>query len=104
MPGTGMPSSSSSGSRRGAPSAYTDAGPPLRISPFGARRITSSAPTWGGSSSPKTPPSRRPPHHLVGADGVGQQLAEDAALAHAPGDELRVLAAVIEDDDLVEPA
>ncbi len=37
-----MPSSSSSGRRAGASSAYTEAGPPERISPFGARRVISS--------------------------------------------------------------
>src|SRR6185312_11597427 len=58
MPSTGMPSSSSSGSSRGAPGAYTDAGPPDRIRPFGARRRTSSTPTWCGSSSLNTPHSR----------------------------------------------
>ena len=42
----------------GAPSAYTDAGPPERIRPFGLRRATSSAPTWCGSSSENTPHSR----------------------------------------------
>src|SRR3954447_22674573 len=58
MPSTGIPSSSSSGSSRGAPGAYTDAGPPDRISPFGARLRTSSTPTWCGSSSLNTPHSR----------------------------------------------
>src|SRR3954471_10861519 len=58
MPSTGMPSSSSAGSSFGAPGAYTDAGPPDRISPFGARRRTSSTPTWCGSSSENTPHSR----------------------------------------------
>src|SRR2546423_70609 len=58
MPSTGIPSSSSSGSSLGAPSAYTDAGPPDRISPFGARLRTSSTPTWCGSSSENTPHSR----------------------------------------------
>src|SRR5919108_2674450 len=58
MPSTGMSSSSSSGSSRGAPGAYTDAGPPDRISPFGARRRTSSMSTWCGSSSENTPHSR----------------------------------------------
>src|SRR5262245_64422553 len=58
MPSTGIPSSSSSGSSRGAPGAYTDAGPPDRISPFGARLRTSPAPTWCGSSSLNTPHSR----------------------------------------------
>jgi hypothetical protein len=33
---------------------------------------------------------------------VGQQLAEHAALTHPPGDELGVLAAVVQDDDLVD--
>src|SRR3954447_157624 len=47
---------------------------------------------------------RRAPRHLVGAHVVGQQLAEHAALAHTPRDELRVLAAVVQDDNLVEPA
>src|SRR5215217_3282563 len=58
MPSTGIPSSSSAGSSRGAPSAYTEAGPPDRISPFGLRRRTSSTPTWCGSSSENTPHSR----------------------------------------------
>src|ERR687888_1208143 len=58
MPSTGIPSPSSSRSSFGAPSAYTDAGPPLRIRPFGRRRRTSSAPTWCGSSSLNTPHSR----------------------------------------------
>ena len=78
MPSTGIPSSSSAGSSRGAPSAYTDAGPPERISPFGRRRA-----------------------HLVDADVVRQQLGEDAELAHPARDQLGVLAAVVEDDDLV---
>ena len=37
-------------------------------------------------------PLRPAPRDLLGADVVGQQLAEDAALAHAPRDQLRVLA------------
>ncbi len=41
---------------------------------------------------------------LLGPDVVGQQLAEDAELAHPAGDELRVLTAVVEDDDLVDGA
>src|SRR5581483_3333072 len=58
MPSTGTPSSSSAGSSGGAPSAYTDAGPPDRITPLGRRRRTSAAPTWWGSSSENTPDSR----------------------------------------------
>ena len=38
-----MPSSSSSGSSFGAPGAYTEAGPPERIRPFGRRLRTSMA-------------------------------------------------------------
>ena len=44
------------------------------------------------------------PRDLLGADVMGQQLAEDAALAHAARDELGVLPAVVEDDDLVDRA
>src|SRR3954447_12849493 len=58
MPSTGTPSSSSAGSSRGAPGAYTDAGPPERTRPFGRRRRTSSTPTVWGSSSENTPHSR----------------------------------------------
>ena len=42
------------------------------------------------------------PPDLLRADVVRQQLAEHAALADAARDQLRVLAAVVEDDDLVD--
>src|SRR3954471_15557299 len=58
MPSTGMPSSSSSVRSRGASGAYTDAGPPDRISPRGERRLISSRSTVCGSSSLNTPHSR----------------------------------------------
>src|ERR1700736_5918731 len=58
MPSTGTPSSSSSRSSGGAPSSYTEAGPPDRITPFGRRRNPSASPTWWGNSSEKTPHSR----------------------------------------------
>src|ERR671919_1099675 len=58
MPSTGTPSSSSSVRSRGAPSAYTDAGPPERISPRGRRAVISSSGAWCGSSSANTPHSR----------------------------------------------
>src|SRR3954449_6855711 len=58
MPSTGMPSSSNSRRSFGAPSAYTDAGPPERMSPRGSRRLISSSGTVWGSSSAKTPHSR----------------------------------------------
>src|SRR5919106_2181 len=58
MPRTGTSSSRSSRGSLGAPSAYTEAGPPERISAFGRRRVTSSTGTWCGSSSLKTPHSR----------------------------------------------
>jgi hypothetical protein len=38
---------------------------------------------------------------LLDADVVRQELGEHAALAHAPRDQLGVLAAVVQDDDLV---
>ena len=44
------------------------------------------------------------PADLLRADVMGQQLAEDAQLAHAARDELRVLPAVVEHDDLVDRA
>ena len=44
---------------------------------------------------------RRAPAHLLDADVVRQQLGEHAELAHAARDQLRVLAAVVQDDDLV---
>ena len=37
-----MPSSNTRGSTCGAPSAYTDAGPPLRMSAYGLRARTAS--------------------------------------------------------------
>src|SRR3954464_14854180 len=58
MPSTGIPSSSSSGRSFGAPSAYTDAEPPERISPRRERRFISSTAIVWGSSSLKTPHSR----------------------------------------------
>jgi hypothetical protein len=58
MPITGTPSASSSRSSRGAPSAYTDAGPPDKTIPRGLRLATSSSGTWCGSSSLNTPHSR----------------------------------------------
>ena len=47
---------------------------------------------------------RLAPPDLLRADVVGQQLGEHAALAHAARDQLRVLPAVVEDDDLVDRA
>ena len=60
----------------GAPSAYTLAGPPERMSAAGARRATSSAEMSNGTIS-----------------------RVDAGLAHATRDELRVLRAEVEDED-----
>ena len=47
---------------------------------------------------------RLAPGHLLGADVMRQQLAEHPALAHPARDELRILPAVVEDDDLVDRA
>src|SRR5919201_4183225 len=58
MPSTGTPSSSSSRRSPGAPSEYTEAGPPESTSAAGRRsRILSRAVSWGRSSE-KTPDSR----------------------------------------------
>ena len=58
MPITGTPSSSRPRSSRGAPSAYTDAGPPERMIPRGLRFSICSSGVWLGSSSENTPQSR----------------------------------------------
>src|SRR5690349_12454708 len=58
MPCTGTPSSSSSRGSGGAPSAYTEAGPPESTIPRGRRRSSSSSRTSCGSSSEDTPHSR----------------------------------------------
>src|SRR5581483_6030555 len=58
MPSVGTPSSKRDGSTRGAPSAYTDAGPPERISAAGFRRRSSSAVDRCETSSEYTRASR----------------------------------------------
>src|SRR5256885_1589689 len=58
MPSVGMPSSNSEGSSRGAPSAYTEAGPPDRISAEGLRLRRSSTDERCETSSEYTRASR----------------------------------------------
>src|SRR5215210_495679 len=58
MPSTGTPSSSSSGRSGGAPSAYTEAGPPDSTMPRGLRRSSSPSGTSCARSSENTPHSR----------------------------------------------
>src|SRR5256886_392940 len=58
VPSVGTPSSKIPGSTRGAPSAYTDAGPPDRITANGFRRRTASAEIVCGTSSEYTRASR----------------------------------------------
>ena len=60
----------------GAPSTCTDAGPPLRMMPAGC-----------------------PIDQLGGGDRVGHDLAVDVRLTDAPGDELGVLRAEVDDED-----
>ena len=67
----------------------------LRVEPRGAGRVDR------GRAAGEDQALRRAAADLVDADVVRQQLGEDAALAHAAGDQLRVLAAVVEDQDLV---
>ena len=63
----------------GAPSTWTDAGPPEKMMPVGLRAAISSA-----------------------GDVVGHDLGVDVRLADAPGDELGVLGAEVDDEDRVE--
>src|SRR5918996_795192 len=58
MPSTGISSSSSSARSSGAPSAYTDAGPPDSTTAAAWRARTESRSTSCGSSSANTPHSR----------------------------------------------
>src|SRR5437588_11734859 len=58
MPSVGTPSENNAGSTRGAPLAYTDAGPPLRIKACGLRARTWSGVTLCGTSSEYTRHSR----------------------------------------------
>src|SRR6266511_4620473 len=58
MPRVGIPSVSTSGSTRGAPSAYTEAGPPDRINACGFRASTCFAVIVCGTSSEYTRASR----------------------------------------------
>src|SRR6476661_6753113 len=58
MPSVGIPSSKMRGSTCGASSAYTDAGPPLRITAYGFRALTASGEIVWPTSSEYTRHSR----------------------------------------------
>src|SRR3989440_10004603 len=58
MPSTGHPRSYTAGSTDGAPSTWTDAGPPLKITPAGLRAFSSSAVIVYGTISEYTCASR----------------------------------------------
>src|SRR5882757_2186457 len=58
MPSIGMSRSRSWVGNGGAPSSYTEAGPPLRIRAFGARSRILSTSAFAGSNSANTPHSR----------------------------------------------
>src|SRR5947209_9239331 len=58
MPSVGMPSSKTPGSTCGASSAYTDAGPPLRMSAYGFRARTAAGEIVCPTSSEYTRHSR----------------------------------------------
>src|SRR5579859_6033264 len=58
MPSVGMPKSKTRGSTCGAPSAYTEAGPPLRMSAYGLRARTASGEIVWPTSSEYTRHSR----------------------------------------------
>ena len=73
MPSVGNAELEEPGSTCGAPSAYTDAGPAAQDERVRVARA-----------------------HLLGRDAVADELRVDAALAHAPRDQLRVLPAEVE--------
>ncbi len=78
MPSTGTPRSNTPAAGIGAPSASTDIGPPERMMPLGAKALdVRQRQVWP------------------------VDLAVDAQLAHPAGDELGVLAAEVEDEDLL---
>src|SRR5437588_513318 len=66
MPSVGMPSSKRPGSTRGAPSAYTDAGPPERTSAYGCRART--------AAGLVEDPAQRPLGGDVSLDPLGDEL------------------------------
>jgi hypothetical protein len=81
MPSTGTPSSSTAGSSCGAPSSYSDDGPPLRMIARGSRA-----------------------RQLRRGRVIRQDLREDPELAHPPGDELGDLRTEVEDDEGLVPS
>ncbi len=76
MPSTGSPALNTQSGARGVPNSVTLAGPPDRITALGLQA-------------------------LEGVLGAVERhdLGVDALLAHAPGDQLRHLAAEIDDED-----
>src|SRR6218665_153757 len=99
MPSTGTPASKTNGSHRGDPSASTEAGPPDRMIPRGAKRR-------GASAGRARRGGQEDAARGEAADVVRRQvrpvdLAVHPQLPHAARDELRVLTAKIEDEDLL---
>ena len=78
MPSTGTPASYTAGSIDGAPSTWTDAGPPERMIAFGRRG-----------------------EHLRDRHVARHDLAVDVRLTHAAGDQLRVLRTEVDDENEV---
>ena len=80
MPNTGTPASNSAGSVRGAPSAYTEDGPPDRMIALGS------------------------PGEHARSTGIEwrHDLGVDVRLAHPTGDQLRVLGPEVDDEHAVE--
>ena len=76
MPSTGAPAAISASLICGEPASPTDSGPPERMMPFGANAAI-----------------------CFGRRVVRQDLAVDADLAHAARDQLRVLAAEVDDEN-----
>src|SRR5688500_7860961 len=108
MPSVGIPRSKSAGFMRGAPSAYTDAGPPLRVSACGLRARTASCEIVCGTSSEYTRASRTrratsreywPPQ-----SGTRTAPSSDGAACRAAASPTVVSVGVLRDRDVVRVA
>src|SRR5829696_1544850 len=107
MPSVGTPSSKIRGSTCGAPSAYTDAGPPERTSATGFRRRSSSAEAACETSSEYTRASRTrraisceycPPRSTT---STGRSSTSGSAAGRRAATSAPVIGSVLRDRDVV---
>src|SRR5438270_10573697 len=83
MPSVGMPSSKTRGSTCGASSAYTDAGPPLRMSAYGLRARTASGEIVCPTSSEYTRHSRT--RRAISCEYCPPRSTTSTGLSSGPG-------------------